>query len=345
MHSLASYHITNLKKSVVFHVLTRIGNINGLKSIRPYSVFLILMAALFLSSCHHREIECPAGVAGRIDVKFMWDQAPEAEPDGMTLYFFPLDDGGQIWRFDIAGRDGGPVALPLGRYRLLAYNNDLSRVSFTNKDSFYDFTANAGIVSEGTVTPPGLLYAGTVEMINITMCGVEYVKPDGSVKNCNQGLVRCYPRRLSTVYTIEVRNVTGLEYLRTASVRLDGLAPSLRMVSDESLGEAVGENTALTPDVANSTLGGVLTGFGSAPGTLDHQLTVTVTRGDGKSFAKSFDVTSQVLNSSDSKNVLIVVDGLKIPDDVTPPSPGEDVGIEVGVDGWNEIIIDLTTGV
>ncbi|WP_301385015.1 DUF5119 domain-containing protein [uncultured Duncaniella sp.] len=306
---------------------------------------LMLMVALFLSSCHHREIECPAGVAGQIEVRFMWDYAPDASPDGMTLYFFPLDAYGQIWRFDIAGRDGGPVALPLGRYRLLAYNNDLSRVNFTNRDSFEDFTANAGVVSEGTVSPPGMLYAGMVEMIDITMCGVEYVKPDGSIKDCNQGLVRCYPRRLSTVYTIEVRNVSGLEYLRSASVRLDGLAPALRMVSDEPLGEAVGENVLLSPDAAASMLSGVMTGFGSAPGASEHQLTVTVTRTDGKSFAKSFDVTSQVLNSSDSKNVLIVVDGLKIPDDVTPPFAREDVGIEVGVDGWNEIIIDLTTGV
>jgi hypothetical protein len=50
-----------------------------------------------------------------------------------------------------------------------------------------------------------------------------------------------------------------------------------------------------------------------------------------------------VLNSSNPRNVTIIVEGLDIPDDDLPPPSDDDVSIEVGVDGWHEIIIDINT--
>ena len=69
----------------------------------------VLAMALILQSCRHSAIICPDGGGRVIDVRFMWDDAPDAMPDGMTLYFFPVNSDGNIWRFDIAGRDGGKV--------------------------------------------------------------------------------------------------------------------------------------------------------------------------------------------------------------------------------------------
>lgn len=67
-----------------------------------------------------------------------------------------------------------------------------------------------------------------------------------------------------------------------------------------------------------------------------------VTRIDGKSFVHDFDVTEQVMNSIPSKNVIILINGIEIPTGDIPDNPGEDVGnIDVGVDGWTIIEIDI----
>lgn len=304
----------------------------------------VLILAMAAVSCRHSEILCPGEAGGLVSVRFMWDNAPDADPDGMTLYFFPAGSDGQIWRFDIAGRDGGPVELPTGHYRLLAFNNDLAGVDFTSIDSYYDFTANARRTGQSSVRAPGMLYAATVESVEVTMCGVSYVKPDGCGKDCPKGLVRCYPRQLSTVYTVEVRNVEGTELLRSATATLEGLAPSIRLSDGLPLGSAVSETAALSLLPEEALLTGRTTGFGTAPGGGGLWLTVTAVRTDGKAFARRFDVTDQVVNSRNPLDVLIIIDGLSIPDDDMPPGPGEgDVGIDVGVDGWSEIVVDIVT--
>lgn len=299
--------------------------------------------ALILQSCSHSAIICPEGGGRVIDVRFVWDEAPDAMPDGMTLYFFPLDSGGSIWRFDIAGREGGKVELPFGSYRLLAFNNDLPRIDYSETDSYDSFTANARFAGKAMVYAPGLLYVGTVGFVDVTVCGVEYTDHGGCDKNCPRGLVRCYPKLESTIYNVIVRDIDGISLVRSASATIDGIASAMKLVSGDATGYVVGESLSLSSLRQSSEMNGVTTGFGSIPGKNEYWLIITVTRTDGKTFAKRIDVSSQVLNSSNPRNVTIIVDGLDIPGDDLPPSSDDNVGIEVGVDGWHEIIIDINT--
>ena len=62
-----------------------------------------------------------------------------------------------------------------------------------------------------------------------------------------------------------------------------------------------------------------------------------VTTSHGK-YSKTFDVTDQVMNSKYPKDVYIHIKGLDIPEADTPSDP--DVGISVGVDGWQ--LIEIT---
>lgn len=303
----------------------------------------VLAMALILQSCRHSAIICPDGGGRVIDVRFMWDDAPDAMPDGMTLYFFPVNSDGNIWRFDIAGRDGGKVELPFGSYRLLAFNNDLPRIDYSETGSYDSFTANARFAGKTLVYAPGLLYIGTVGFVDVTVCGVEYTDHEGCGKNCPRGLVRCYPKLESTIYNVIVRDIDGMSLVRSASATIDGVASAMKLASGDPTGYVVAESLALSSVRQSSEMNGSTTGFGSIPGEDEYWLTITVTRTDGKTFAKRFDVSSQVLNSSNPRNVTIIVDGLDIPDDDLPPSSGDDVGIEVGVDGWHEIVIDINT--
>ena len=308
-----------------------------------YRVMILVAVTALITSCSQKELVMPDEGDCLLTVRFEWDEAPDAAPDGMTLYFFPLGEDEMIWRFDIAGGRGGNLELPCGSYSMIAYNNDLPRIDFTSRDSYAGFTAVARRLPDGHVAPPGCLYGGFIPRIDVSHRGVKYQLSGGEMADCAGGPVRCWPRCLSVIYRIEVRRVTGMECLRSATVCLDGLAGALRLVSDTPLGNPVKEDVVLENDGSDSLLSAVLTGFGSAPDVTDYLLTVRCVCTDGSCFEKSFDVSAQILNSSDSKNVVIIVDGLDIPKNVTPSDPGEDVGIEVGVDGWSEIQINLGT--
>lgn len=305
-------------------------------------IMLVAVVAL-ISSCTQKELVMPEESDCLLTVQFEWEYAPDASPEGMTLYFFPLGRNEMIWRFDIAGSSGGNIELPCGSYSMIAYNNDLPRIDFISRDSYAGFTAVARPLSDGHVAPPGYLYGGFIPRMDISHTGTKYQLPGGTMTDCAGGIVRCWPHCLSVVYRIIVRGVTGMECLRSATVCLEGLAGDLRLVSDTPLGSPVGEDVMLENDGSDSVLSAVLTGFGSAPDATGYLLTVRCICTDGSCFEKSFDVSEQVLNSSDSKNVIIVVEGLDIPKNTTPSDPGEDVGIEVGVDGWSEIQINLGT--
>lgn len=302
------------------------------------------MAGFMTHSCCQKELLYPneEDIDECIDIKFDWEDTPDANPEGMTLYFFPVDSRSQIWRFDIAGRNGGTVELPQGTYRLLTYNNDLPDIYFTDIQNFEDFSANARTRNDSLVYAPGMLFSGVVNHINPHLDGCDYLSPDGTITESKDYVVKCKPASLCSCYTIEISSVSGVENLRSVYATLDGLATSIRLYDAVPYGGPVG----ITADLISTDLGNTFRGqfhaFGTSPGLEEFQLAVTVVRKDGKAFAKNFDVTSQILNCSDSKNVLIVVDGIEIPDDIVPPA-SSDVDMAVDVDGWNEVNIDLNS--
>ncbi len=314
------------------------------------TVIALVMFSLLMSlqtSCRHKDILCPGNEPHTLTVKFMWDKAPEAAPDGMTLYFFPAGEGTRIWRFDIAGREGGNVEIPQGEYRFLAVNNDLPGVMFSGEDAYGNFTANTRKNQEtGLMRPTGMLYGGTVDHVEITPCGIIYTTPEGTMKECSQGLLRCHPDSLSCVYNVIFRRCEGAENIRTASACIKGVASALRVAYDTPGGEPVA--TAFALDSRKLPDGDALSGCTTVLGTdTGHSPSVTLTlnveRTDGKHIAKSFDVTDQVVNSINPHNVFIIITGVEIPAGDTPDTPGGDVGIDVGVDGWQTIEIDIGT--
>ena len=300
------------------------------------------MTGWIFQSCQQKELLYPDEFDDRINIKFEWDNAPDAVPEGMTLYFFPIDSRSQIWRFDITGHNGGTVELPQGTYRLLTYNNDLPDIYFTDIHNFEYFSANARSRNDSLVYAPGMLFSGVVNHINVHLDGCDYLSPDGAFTESKDYVIRCKPISLCSCYNIELRGVTVIKNLRSVYATLEGLATSIRLYDAAPYGGPVGITTDLISTGLGNTFRGQFHAFGTSPGLDEFQLSVTVMRKDGKAFAKKFDVTSQILNSSDSKNVFIVVDGIEIPDDIIPPA-SSDVDMAIDVDGWNEINIDLSS--
>lgn len=302
------------------------------------------MVELMAQSCCQKDLLYPneEDIDECINVKFDWEDTPDANPEGMTLYFFPVDSRSQIWRFDIAGRNGGNVELPQGTYNMLAYNNDLPDVYFTDIQNFKYFSGNARTRSDSLTYATGMLFCGVVEVLHIRQNGTDYLGPDGTIVDAKDNVIICKPVSLCSCYTVEIRSLSNIENLRSAYATLDGLAPSIRLYDGASYGEPINILTDLVYAATDNILRGQFHAFGLSPGINKFQLTVTIVRDDSKVFTKNFDVTPQVLNCSDLKNVLIIVDDIEIPGDIEPPH-SSDVDMEINVDGWNEINIDLNS--
>ena len=92
-------------------------------------VTVYALLAMILFSCEHKELcfHHPHMVTLRVD--FDWKNAPQADPEGMCVYFYP-EEGESPIRFDFAGKDGGSVEIKEGRYRILCYNNDTESLLF-----------------------------------------------------------------------------------------------------------------------------------------------------------------------------------------------------------------------
>lgn len=301
---------------------------------------VVLMMSAVLCGCGHKDIVCPGAEPRPVAVLFMWDKAHEACVDGMTLYFYPLSAGGRMWRFDIAGMDGGAVELPVGRYRMLSVNNDLPGVTFSSVGSYETFEANARIASNGRAYPTGMLYAACVQDVEVTLCGVSYRLPDGSVKDCPMGVVRCAPDSVATVYDISLTNLKGGGNVRSITAMLSGIASSV-IVATGSRGDSTCAVSSALEQVAATTWTGTTTGLGTPSGAPSFMLDIRVETTRGSIWSKRLDVTGQVTGCRNPRHVIIIVDGLEIPEDTAPDIPDGDVGIAVGVDGWKEIEIDL----
>ena len=304
----------------------------------PVNIIIIAasLAMVSAASCSHKDIECPDSMR-RIHVLFEWDHSENADVAGMTLYFYPLDEG---WRFDIAGRDGGTVELPLGQYCLIACNNDLPGTILQDVNSPSTIQAVPNIRIDADVYgSSGMFYDAVVRNLEVTPCGVRYVTETGVVKECVHDLVRCHPDSLATQYTVILRNVSGLDNVRSTNAILKGTRNGIYLESHRPSDIPSALSMKMKPDRINA----VMSAQGCMFSTLNaeeaqYSLTLQVVRGDGKGLTRDIAINPENLNYITPHNVIISIAGIEIPDD----SPPADItGIDVGVDGWDVIDIDL----
>lgn len=307
----------------------------------PVNIIIIAasLAMVSAASCSHKDIECPDSMR-RIHVLFEWDHSENTDVAGMTLYFYPLDEGGSIWRFDIAGLDGGTVELPLGQYCLIACNNDLpgTILQDVNSPSTIQAVPNFRIDAD-VYGSSGMFYDAVVRNLEVTPCGVRYVTETGMVKECGGGLVRCHPDSLATQYTVILRNVSGLDNVRSANAILKGTRNGIYLESHRPSDIPSALSMKMKPNRINA----VMSAQGCMFSTLNaekaqYSLTLQVLRSDGKGLTRDIAIKPENLNCITPHNVIISIAGIEIPDD---SSPADITGIDVGVDGWDVIDIDL----
>lgn len=303
-------------------------------------VVVALPVIVTATSCEHKDIECP-GATQDVHILFEWDKAADADVAGMTLFFYPQDAHGRIWRFDIAGRDGGHVELPPGMYSLTACNNDLPGITLEDTYSPSAIRATASRkVADGIYSGTGMLYGVTVSRLEVTPCGVRYVTGDGTVKECGRGLVRCRPDSMATEYTVRLGHVSGIGHIRSATAVLEGVRASMLLES----ARATGTSAALAMNMAVDRERSMLSGRGCAfappePGAASYRLLLSVVRTDGKTVACRVEIKRGNLNFISRHRVIITADGVAVPDD--GPGSGDIGGIDAAVDGWDVVETDV----
>lgn len=149
------------------------------------------------------------------------------------------------------------------------------------------------------------------------------------------------PDSIATIFTVIVKDVDGLDMVRTATATVAGVDNTINLASGLSGGASSRLAMQLMADATEGTLSGQ--GGGFAPASYaGYSLRVAVRRKDGVVVAKDFPPSSLRVNPLSPHNVIIETEGLDIPSGSTPSGPG---GIDVGVDGWIVIETDLEASI
>ena len=291
---------------------------------------------------------------------FDWRDAPQADPDGMCVYFYP-EEGGEGRRFDFSNTTGGEVELGVGRYRVVCYNHDTEIVEFSATGDFaahgvftregnvlepiYGNGANyapraAGAGNERVVVCPGMMWGCTATEVEVTEAGVSYVcataQGAGSRVESEEQVITLWPHELVCTYTYEVRHVSNLRHMAQMCGSISGMAGTLTFA-----GEGLGAECVTLPFPAeaagDSTVAGRFYTFGHNTANPDpHRMVFYVVMDDGAKYCykdnDNLDVTMQVHNAPDFRRVHIIIDGLSLPQ---PIENGH--GFDPSVDDWEVV--------
>lgn len=316
-----------------------------------------------LCGCRQKELVYPASAMIGIEVVFDWSYAPEAAPDGMSLVFFPEGDDGRVWRYELAGHDGGEIEIPAGRYRMMAFNNDTKYIMYSGTSRMGSYNAyteeTAPVVWPEAVRDsfpellackvyhsPDPLYCATAEDVTVELCSVTYRpgRPDcdsseAETKKCGRHVLRCFPAPRTSKYTCILRNVTGIDGFRRGYYVLSGLSPS-ELIAYDILSPSEGEYMFIASRGGTEITGSTYA-FGSSADLSAHQyLYFIAVLADGSVAAYCRDVSAQIENSPDKRNVIIIIDGIDLPEVDPGDDDNPDTSFDVAVQDWETVIIN-----
>lgn len=321
----------------------------------PLHKFMTLsVGTLFVlaEGCTHKDLNdnAPTTIADNVEIIFDWSKAPDTKASSMVLYLYP--DSRDMMNYWFTNRDGGIIRSYAGKHTAICHSNDDPYGHhLRNTDSHGEFeiyTEGTSVLigqgisargiprAEGTedeplrVTPPSMIYGAMDTEINLRVSAL----PQS---------ITFYPEELACRYSVKFVDV---ENLKNADLRIDATLSSLAggyypgRMSPTS--EAVSHTITLTPNDDLTSLSAEFFTFGTPAGEdLPHKLCVYIALKDRSGSYYTFDVTDQINNAPDPRNVSIKIHGLKLPelpDD--PPSPPEG-GVSIEIDSWEAFYFDV----
>lgn len=293
-----------------------------------------LLAAIIcvIQSCSHKDLCYDHDHIVDFEIKFDWSKAPDASPNTMVVRVFRMD-GSFYRRYEFITREGGKIRLEAGQYKMLYHNGEMESVREVD-GNFDDYALTT--IEQELLAPIGRVDNETPRPDDSKTQPVHYA-PETVWGGCEEyvevgpgaasGQVTLMPEEVTSVYNIEIRNVVNMSEDIGVSAALTGMAERWQLAAGSASAGPVTIPIALERRDEHTFTARVVS-FGHCPvEKLSHWLSVYTTN----QYYYHFDVSSQFHEVEDDGNILIIIEGLKLPDpDATGMSPS--------VSGWSDEI-------
>lgn len=310
--------------------------------------FISLIATLVLTlSCQHKELVYDVDWTVALTVNFDWSKAPEANPEGMSVYMFDLDKPGtRPERYDLIGKNGGRIKIVPGNYSFVCINNDVENILFRNDRSFDDYSIytrnitmeyGMNINTRFSSLTRAEMPANDNFIMSPDSCWTATVRNVEVVKDELGRSITFVPEICVVTIDVIISDALNIQYSTEFGGTLDNMASSFRF-SDRSVASTPVYYSYPIYSDGVSRLTTSFTVFGYDAATMhSHSLTVYAKLPDGREWSKKFDVTDQILNAPDQKHIIIRLSGLEVPKPIVNGS-----GFRPKVDDWLTREIDVT---
>lgn len=331
---------------------------------------VLLCLALAVVSCTHKDFCLHHPHVVKLKVEFNWQNTPEANPKGMSVWFYPIDGGDPV-RYDFRGTEGGYVELVVGEYNIITYNNDTEAVLFANQHNFATHQAYTregnllepvlgssaavpranGTEEEKVVITPDMLWGCTSLEVEVAENGVKYIcrpfEEDATMSEVEseEHIITLYPCDLMCLYSYEIRHVENLAMATQMCASLSGMSGGMTIATEKLHTRSVTLPLEARIDLDSAKVTGMFYTFGHSLENDDpHKMLLYVWMQGGEKYyfgegSERFNVTAQIHNAPNRRRVHIIIDSLELPRAI-----GGDDDWKVTVDDWDEVYEDIPMG-
>lgn len=309
-------------------------------------VILVFLILLHLPSCTHKELCTDHSHVMEVDVRFDWSAVPDAAPETMSLYLFPLD-GGKSQRYEFTDFRGGRIRVKAGEYQAICLNSDTRNIKIPDSESFDSFLVTTkdaemmtGMTSLGVRSDEIPKIKGTEdERVAMSPDSIWTGRLGNLVLDAPAHAIEMTMEKGFDTFNIEIKNAENLRYARAVSGSLTTLVEALHPATGELSEGEVTVPFEMMIDQEEEIVKGSLLTFGHCPREKKrHHMTIYAVMADGSKVYYTYDVTDQIHSSPDDSYVVIVLDGLQLPE---PDLGGSGGGFKPDVNGWNHIDVEI----
>ncbi len=296
-----------------------------------------VLSMLLLTGCEQRELCYDHSHSASVRLVFDWSEAPDASPETMVVYFFPVDNS-QPTRIELttngpAARSGfdSEVKVPNGMYYVVCHNGDTEN-NIENGSTFSDYhltTYDDKLLSpmnrsdnapRPDDTDKQLVRAQTSRLYAYTTPEPVLLEPSDG----DPTVIVLKPCRKSVVLNVKIENVKNMVPEMEYCAVISGLAEGWYPAADKPGGREVIVPMLLTPDGPNSLKGSAEVFGDNAPHDIRHKFRLYTS----VKYYYDFDVTEQLHSAPDQYNIDITLSGVTLPEN--------NDGMGVSVKDWGE---------
>lgn len=322
---------------------------------KPYifKTSALLLGGMFMltEGCTQKDLndDAPTTIAEKVEVVFDWSKAPDTQVSSMNLYLYPEEH--DVMNYWFNNRNGGLITSYAGKHTAVCHSNDDPYVHYLRNQHSHNeieiYTDNTSVLlGQGISTTSIPRAEGTEdEPLRVTptmIYGAQNSEIELKVSS-HQQTVTFYPEELVCHYSVEFVDV---ENLQNADTRIDATISSLaggyypgRM---SATSEAVSHTFTLTADDELKTLSSEFLTFGLPAGPeRPHKISLYIALKNRTGNFYTFDVTDQVNNAPDPRNVSIKLYGLKLPELPDEPVTPPEGGVSIEIDSWETYYFDI----